>query len=114
MKRFPFFPNLLLIGIFSLSLISPGRRPAPLPPAVPLTNITAISAGSNHACAVTGSGYVKCWGDNTYGQLGDGTVTDRHTPWLVSGLSDVVAVSVGQFHSCAVTSTGGTMMSRCQ
>jgi alpha-tubulin suppressor-like RCC1 family protein len=35
--------------------------------------IVAIAAGQSSTCAVDGSGYVDCWGDNAYGQLGDGS-----------------------------------------
>jgi alpha-tubulin suppressor-like RCC1 family protein len=46
------------------------------------------------------------WGDNTYGQLGDGTTTKRNLPGLVSGLSSVVSVSAGKEHAAAATSDG--------
>jgi alpha-tubulin suppressor-like RCC1 family protein len=69
-----------------------------------------IAAGEQHACAVMSSGRVRCWGSNTYGQLGDDTIMDRYTPVQVKGLaSDVIDMAAGTAHTCALTSSGGVL-----
>jgi len=64
--------------------------------------VTAIALGPYTACALLSDGTVRCWGSNTYGQLGDGTQTTRLAPTAVAGLSGVTAISVGWWTSCAV------------
>jgi len=57
-------------------------------------------------CACTRAGTVLCWGNNSTGQLGDGTRDDRATPGPVRGITDAIDVAVGNAHACALHRSG--------
>ncbi len=61
-----------------------------------------ISAGENFTCARKTNGTVWCWGWNFYGQVGDGTTTDRWTPAEVGSSPDWVSVDAGENHVCGL------------
>ena len=67
-----------------------------------------ITAGSSHTCAVLDNGSVACWGLNDYGQLGDGTTTNRLTPTQTLSLGrPAIAVEAGShFSTCALLDNG--------
>jgi alpha-tubulin suppressor-like RCC1 family protein len=71
--------------------------------------VTAIAAGSEHTCALMSDGGVKCWGNNTYGQKGDGNHSGEHlVPIDVVGLeSKVIAITAGSANTCALMMNGG-------
>ena len=67
----------------------------------------SVSAGRSHTCGVATNGAVHCWGNNFYGQVGDGTGSDlRLVPTVVAGGLTFASVSVSWFHTCGLT-TGG-------
>jgi alpha-tubulin suppressor-like RCC1 family protein len=73
------------------------------------SGVTAISSFGNTVCVVVRGG-VKCWGENTSGQLGNNSTTASAVPVDVSGLSSGwAAVAVGGDHACALSTAGGVM-----
>src|SRR5436309_2165819 len=78
-----------------------------------ISTATALDAGSYHTCAILQDATVDCWGQNDYGQLGDGTpvptpATSRPTPVpvTVTGITTAVAIEAGIFHTCALLQDG--------
>lgn len=67
---------------------------------------TAVSVGGAFACAVVSDGSAQCWGDNSFGELGDGKTVNSSVPVPVGGLTGVTAISAGLEHSCALIDTG--------
>ena len=71
-----------------------------------LTNIVKIAAGETHNLAIRYDGSIWAWGDNTYGQLGDGTYAERFTPVQAIGIMGAVDISAGYYHSLTALSGG--------
>lgn len=66
----------------------------------------AIAAGYNHACGLNVTGDAYCWGDDSYGQLGDGAAGSiSTTPVKVGGGLAFTRIAAGNARSCAITAT---------
>ncbi|MCW3029676.1 MAG: hemicentin-2-like [Solirubrobacterales bacterium] len=79
---------------------------------LPVSNlkfVTAVSAGGLHSLALLANGTVMAWGNNGFGQLGDGTNGTREVPVATEGLSGVRAIAAGGTHSLALMSNGTVM-----
>jgi len=88
-----------------------GETTNPNPTAVALGSTAEapeITVGGFHACALLAN-TVECWGDDDFGQLGDGTATPGviQPPAPVTGLAEPAQLSGGSFHTCAVVTKGG-------
>jgi alpha-tubulin suppressor-like RCC1 family protein len=84
------------------------NRPTPVSVAGLWARARSVTAGSAHTCALTRPGGVKCWGDNSYGQLGDDSFNSTTLPVNVIGLSSaVLAITTGSAHTCALPGAGG-------
>jgi alpha-tubulin suppressor-like RCC1 family protein len=74
-----------------------------------LSDAVQIAAATLHTCARRAGGTIVCWGDNSYGQLGNGTTTSSNVPVTVAGITDAVDLVSGAFHACARTMGGQVM-----
>jgi alpha-tubulin suppressor-like RCC1 family protein len=65
-----------------------------------------ISTSLFHTCGLTKSGAAYCWGDNLYGMLGTGDLTNHSTPTPVLGGLVFKRIGTGDFFSCGLTDAG--------
>lgn len=77
-------------------------------PVLNITGVRSVDAGYQHTLALLNDSTVYAWGDNNYGQLGDGTNNNSNAPIQVPGLSNIIAVSGGTagYHSIALRADG--------
>ena len=71
-----------------------------------LTGAKAISAGGWHSVALKSDGTVWCWGWNTDGQLGDGSIVDKSIPTQVPSLTGITKIDAGTYHTLALKNDG--------
>ena len=83
-------------------------RTTPVPVHLPAGTYTAVAAGEFHSLALAQDGHVLSWGNNQFGQLGDGTTVNRTTPDQVSLPAGVTvkAIAAGAYQSLALASDG--------
>lgn len=66
----------------------------------------SLAAGQGHTCGLAINGAAYCWGDNSFGALGDGTSTDRANPVLVLGGLTFRTLVAGSRHTCGLVLSG--------
>ncbi|OPY30799.1 MAG: Regulator of chromosome condensation (RCC1) repeat protein [Methanocella sp. PtaU1.Bin125] len=83
-----------------------GYKYAATPVSVPIDNVVAIATGQGFSLAIKNDGTVWAWGDNEFGELGDGTRTSRADPSPIPGLNNVVKIEASRLVSMALKSDG--------
>jgi alpha-tubulin suppressor-like RCC1 family protein len=68
--------------------------------------VVRVSAGDSHSCAINQDGVAFCWGLGSSGQLGNGFLISRSTPFPVAGGHTFTTIVAAETHSCALTATG--------
>jgi alpha-tubulin suppressor-like RCC1 family protein len=77
-----------------------------LPGVVPMGPVRSACAGNNFTCAVLTDGGARCFGDNTWGQLGTGNLSPSSSPVAVSGLPPADQIACHFRSVCATTASG--------
>jgi alpha-tubulin suppressor-like RCC1 family protein len=96
-------------GANSVTATASGLSGSPLTfsaTAVAFASLSVNTAGGTSTCALSTAGAAYCWGDNTYGQLGDNTTTQRKTPTPVAGGLVFTSLTAGLYHTCGLTTAG--------
>ena len=77
--------------------------PYPVTGGYTFRNESGVSAGATYTCGILTNGSALCWGRNKYGQLGDGTTTDRTSgPYPVVGNNNFTSIGTGGYNSCGI------------
>jgi len=98
-----------LAAAAGIGLAVPAGASSSIHAAGTLANVVSLAdSGTYSVCALLSSGTVDCWGQNTYGELGNGTTTSSDVPVAVLGLSGAKAIAGDENGGgfCAVLSTG--------
>jgi len=67
----------------------------------PGVSYSKAALGSYHTCGITAAGALKCWGQNTSGQIGDNTTADKLLPTMIF-TSDITDIAAGGTHTCGI------------
>ncbi len=90
-------------GLGTTAVPAGGKSWSARPVAVDGVNdATQVAADRDHACAIVGSGQVRCWGSPALAPNNDG----RASPIAVSGVTNATRIDVGASHACAVLADG--------
>jgi hypothetical protein len=93
-------------ALFAASCGNTGRdvlvqSPAPVP-----ISPSVIVSGSGHTCSLVTDGTVRCWGNNQWGQIGNGTFANQSTPVTVAGIQNAVQIVAAGEITCALLDDG--------
>ncbi|MBI3072531.1 MAG: hypothetical protein HYY84_10490 [Deltaproteobacteria bacterium] len=67
---------------------------------------TGVWAGRSHTCIRRSDGTASCWGQNSRGQIGDGTTSVKLTPTLASSVANILLMATGGAFTCAIQGDG--------
>ncbi|MGV3621918.1 MAG: hypothetical protein ACO1OB_13935, partial [Archangium sp.] len=90
-------------GVLGRGTYDGGRSPQHV---LNLGDVASVGSGDNFSCALLPTGAVRCWGDNQFGQVGNGGTMAAFLP-AVTASADVTTLAVGSRHACARFDDGG-------
>lgn len=73
------------------------------------SNYVAVTAGSAFTCGLTDAGKALCWGQNSFGQLADGTSASKTSPVFVQTDETFAMLEAGATHACGITTAGALL-----
>jgi alpha-tubulin suppressor-like RCC1 family protein len=101
MRRSVFVQLALVTGVTVVAGCGSSGSVQPLPSA-----LTAIAVGAVHTCGLVQDGSAFCWGNNQFGEIGDGSHSDRYFPVAVAGTVKFTEITAGGGHTCGISTNG--------